>query len=83
MTGFRVLVPTVLETAVLGSAMLGAVAIGAYPDPRAAIGAMTRIDHELVPRREHAETYERLYAAYTALYPAVTPIMRPLRGGSV
>lgn len=82
-TGFRVLVPTVLETAVLGSAMLGAVAIGAYPDPRAAIGAMTRIDHELVPRREHAETYERLYAAYTALYPAVTPIMRPLRGASV
>ena len=28
-TGFRVLVPAVLETAVLGSAILGAVAVGA------------------------------------------------------
>ena len=80
-TGFPVLVPDVLETAVLGSAILGAVAIGANADVRSAVGAMTRIDHRIDPRPEFAETYDRLFAAYTALYPAVAPVMRPLIGG--
>ena len=79
-TGFPVLVPAVLETAVLGSAILGAVAVGVGSDLPAAIAAMTRIDHRIEPRREHAATYDRLYAAYTALYPAVAPVMRPLGG---
>ena len=56
----------------------GAVAIGASPDLPAAIRSMTRIDHRLEPRPEFAETYDRLFAAYTALYPAVAPVMRPL-----
>ena len=77
-TGFSVIVPDVLETAVLGSAILGAVAIGASDDVPSAIRAMTRIDHRLEPRPELAETYDRLFAAYTALYPAVAPVMRPL-----
>jgi xylulokinase len=81
-TGFRVLVPDVLETAVLGSAILGAVAIGVYGDVPSAIRAMTRIDHRLEPRSEFAETYDRLFAAYTALYPAVAPVMRPLTAAS-
>ena len=79
-TGFSVLVPAVLETAVLGSAILGAVAVGVGSDLPAAIAAMTRIDHRIEPRPEHAATYDRLYAAYTALYPAVAPVMRPLGG---
>jgi xylulokinase len=77
-TGFRVLVPAVLETAVLGSAMLGAVAVGATTDVESAIRAMTRIDAALEPRPEHRATYDRLYAAYTGLYPAVAPVLRPL-----
>ncbi|HUP54470.1 MAG TPA: FGGY-family carbohydrate kinase, partial [Methylomirabilota bacterium] len=81
-TGFPVLVPDVLETAVLGSAILGAVAIGADRDLPSAIRAMTRIDHRLEPRGEFAETYDRLFAAYTALYPAVAPVMRPLARGA-
>jgi xylulokinase len=80
-TGFPVLVPDVLETAVLGSAILGAVAIGASGDVRSAVRAMTRIDHRLEPRPEFADTYERLFDAYTALYPAVAPVLRPLAGG--
>jgi xylulokinase len=80
-TGFRVLVPAVLETAVLGSAILGAVGIGARPDLVAAIKAMTRIEHALDPRPDVAAVYERAYAAYTALYPAVAPVMRPLAKG--
>jgi xylulokinase len=79
-TGFPVLVPAVLETAVLGSAMLGAVAVGACPDLPAAIRAMTRIEQRLDPRPELAETYDTLYGAYTALYPAVSPVVRPLTG---
>lgn len=77
-TGFRVLVPAVLETAVLGSAILGAVGIGAQPDVAAAIRAMTRIDHELEPDPMRAATYDRSFAAYTALHPAIAPVMRPL-----
>jgi xylulokinase len=77
-TGFRVLVPRVLETAVLGSAMLGAVAVGAAPDIEAAVRTMARIDHALEPDPGRRETYDRLYAAYTGLYPAVAPVLRPL-----
>jgi len=77
-TGFPVLVPDVLETAVVGSAILGAVAIGANGDVRSAIRAMTRIDHRLEPRPELAATYDRSFAAYAGLYPAVAPVMRPL-----
>ncbi len=80
-TGFPVLVPAVLETAVLGSAMLGAVAIGAHADVADAIRAMTRVEHQLLPRAAFADTYDRAYTAYTALYPAVAPILRPLREG--
>ncbi|MEO6206513.1 MAG: FGGY-family carbohydrate kinase [Candidatus Limnocylindrales bacterium] len=79
-TGFRVLVPAVLETAVLGSAILGAVGVGAQPDLPAAIRAMTRIEHELVPRPEFAATYARVFETYVALYPAVAPMLRPLAG---
>ena len=77
-TGFTVAVPEVLETAVLGSAILGACAIEAYPDLPTAIAAMTRVDHRLGPVAEHAPEYDRLYAAYTALYPATAPILRGL-----
>jgi xylulokinase len=77
-TGFHVAVPRVLETGVVGSAILAAVGIGAFGDLRAAIPAMTAIDHHLDPRTEHAATYEAVYAAYRALYPATAPILRPL-----
>jgi xylulokinase len=77
-TGFRVLVPRVLETGVVGSAILGAVGIGVHRDLRAAIEAMTGIDRALEPRDEHRATYDALYQAYTALYPATAPILRPL-----
>lgn len=81
-TGFPVLVPRVLETAVLGSAMLGAVAVGACPDLRSAIVAMTDIERRLEPRPRYAGTYDRLYAAYRALHPAVSPVIKPLAGGA-
>jgi xylulokinase len=77
-TGFQVLVPRVLETAVLGSAILGAVGVGAAPDVPTAIRSMTAIEHEIAPRTESAAVYERLYEAYVALYPATNAIVRRL-----
>jgi xylulokinase len=77
-TGFPVLVPSVLETAVLGSAILGAVAIGARTDIRSAIAAMTRIERALEPDPETSGVYDRTFAAYAALHPAIAPVMRPL-----
>ena len=77
-TGFPIAVPAVLETAVLGSAILGAVGIGEQRDLRSAIAAMTRIESRIEPRRELAPTYDRLFDAYQALYPATAPILRRL-----
>ena len=81
-TGFRVAVPAVLETAVLGSAILAAVGVGLHASLPDAIAAMTRINARIEPRLEHAATYERLYEAYRALYPATAPILRPLGRGA-
>lgn len=75
-TGFPVLVPAVLETAVLGSAMLGAVAIGACPDVVSAVRSMTRIERRLEPAPERRATYDRAFAIYKGLYPALRPVLR-------
>ena len=77
-TGFRVAVPAVLETAVLGSAILAAVGVGIHESLPRAIAAMTRIDARLEPRTELASVYDRLFDAYVALYPATAPILRTL-----
>ena len=77
-TGFRVAVPAVLETAVLGSAILAAVGIGAQADLPTAIRAMTRVERRLEPGDASAATYDRLFDAYVAMYPATAPILRPL-----
>jgi len=79
-TGFRVAIPAVLETAVLGSAILAAVGVGLHTSLPAAIGSMTRIDSRIEPRPELGSVYDRLFEAYVALYPATAPILRPLDG---
>jgi sugar (pentulose or hexulose) kinase len=75
-TSFPVLVPAVLETAVLGSAILGAVGVGACPDVLTAVRAMTRMERRLEPRPEWRATYDRAYATYTGLYPALAPVLQ-------
>ena len=77
-TGFRVGVPAVLETAVLGSGILAATAIGAYRDLPTAIGAMTSVVERIEPNPANAAAYDRLFAAYKSLYPATAPVLRPL-----
>jgi xylulokinase len=80
-TGFPVLVPAVLETAVLGSAIAAAVGIGSYADLPTAIAAMTRVVDRIEPREGFAPIYDRLFEAYLALYPATAPVLRALDGG--
>jgi xylulokinase len=77
-TGFSVLVPEVLETAVLGSAIVAAVGVGAHPDLPSGIRSMTRIVERIEPRRDLAPVYDRVFEAYLALYPATAPILRAL-----
>src|SRR3954454_2796751 len=77
-TGFRVAVPAVLETAVLGSAILAAVGTAAYPDVRTAIRAMTNVVEHIEPRADLALVYDRAYDAYVGLYPATAPLLRSL-----
>jgi len=78
-TGFRVAVPAVLETAVVGSAALGATGVGAYPDLPAAIRGMTRVAHRLEPRSEYRELYDAAFDAYVRLHPAIAPVLAGLR----
>jgi xylulokinase len=77
-TGFRVEVPRLLETAAVGAAIVAAVGIGAHPDLPTAIRAMTSIDRVFEPDAERRVTYDRSFAAYLALHPAVSPVIRAL-----
>lgn len=74
-TGFPVLVPSVLETAVVGAAVVGAVGVGAYPDVPAGIRGMTRVAHRIEPRAELRRLYDDAFAAYVGLYPAIAPVL--------
>jgi xylulokinase len=74
-TGFTVEVPGVLEATVVGAAIVAAVGVGAQADLPTAIRAMTAIDRRLEPKPALRDTYDHLYDAYTALHPAVAPIL--------
>jgi xylulokinase len=77
-TGFRVEVPRVRETAAVGAAIIAAVGIGAHPDLPAAIEAMTAIDRHFEPDPARAAVYDRAFDAYLSLHPAVSPVIRGL-----
>jgi len=78
--GVPVAVPAVLDTAVLGAAILAASASGWQPDVRTAIDRMVRVDHYLEPAAAHRATYDALFEAYVACWPAIAPTVRLLRG---
>jgi xylulokinase len=78
-TGFPIDVPRVLETAIVGSAILAATGTGAYPDVLSAIRGMTGIERRLEPDADRGAAYDRTYAAYKALHPALAPILAGLR----
>jgi len=71
--GVRVAVAEVREAALLGGAIMGAVGLGWHPDTVAAIRSMVRFDHRCEPNPANRETYDRLFDAYTSLWPAIAP----------
>jgi xylulokinase len=77
-TGFAVEVPRVRETAAVGAAIVAAVGVGVHPDLPTAIRAMTAIDRRLEPNADNRAIYDRVYAAYVALHPAIAPVVRTL-----
>lgn len=77
-TGFTVEVPRVRETAAVGAAIVAAVGVGVHPDLPTAIRAMTGIDRRFEPDPGRKQTYDRVYEAYVALHPAVSPVIRSL-----
>jgi sugar (pentulose or hexulose) kinase len=77
-TGFSVEVPRVRETAAVGAAIVAAVGVGVHPDLPTAIRAMTAIDRRYEPDPSTRFHYDQLFAAYTALHPAVAPVVRDL-----
>lgn len=79
-TGFPVEVPAVLETAIVGSAILAATGVGVFASVPSAIRAMTRVERRLEPDPSNRVVYERTYAAYRALYPALRPVLAGLAG---
>jgi ribulose kinase len=56
--------------------MVGAVAIGACPDVPSAVRSMTRIERRLDPRSEVRATYDRAFAVYAGLYPALRTVLQ-------
>jgi xylulokinase len=75
-TGFPVLVPHVLDTTLVGMGIVGAAAIGAYPDLRAGIRAMTRVEDTLTPNAALQAVYDELFDLYVTAWPAIAPLVR-------
>jgi xylulokinase len=81
-TGFRVEVPRILETAVVGSAILAATGVGAQPDLPAAIRAMATIDHVVEPDPANRDAYDAAFRRYVELHPAISrALTAPIRAG--
>ncbi len=66
------------EGSAFGAAILAAVGAGAYPDVPSACRQMVRKVDTTVPDAARAAEYERLYAVYRGLYPALKETYRAL-----
>ncbi|HET7769677.1 MAG TPA: xylulokinase [Chloroflexota bacterium] len=69
--GLPVATLTAAEGPAYGAALLAAVGAGLYPDVPAACDATLTERERLSPDSDCAATYERYYAVYRALYPAL------------
>jgi xylulokinase len=84
--GVPIAVPAVPETALQGAAVIASVGVGDQPDLRTAMGALVRFADRFEPDPSTGPTYDAAYEAYTALHPAIAPIVRRYRalpGGDV
>ena len=77
-TGFTVAVPAIVETALVGSAIAAGVGTGAFADLAEGARAVVRVDDRIEPDPARREVYDRLFATYVDLYPALRPSFRRL-----
>ena len=77
-TGFTVAVPAIVETALVGSAIAAGVGTGAFADLAEGARAIVRVDSRIEPDPARREVYDRLFATYVDLYPALRPSFRRL-----
>ncbi len=68
------------EGAAFGAAILGAVGVGAFPDVPTACAQMIRPELRIEPEADRVALYERLYATYRTMYPALRELNVALSG---
>jgi len=73
-TGNAMKIPSGVELGARGAAINAGVAVGLFPDHRAAVQQMVRIEREYIPDPERMARYDKLYALYRDLIKAVWPI---------
>jgi len=72
-------VPQVTEAACLGAALLAGTAAGVYPDLASAAARTVRLEAQRIEPEEAASVaYDRRFALYRKLYPALRGIAREL-----
>ena len=64
------------EGPALGAAILAAVGCGEYPDVRTAADRIVRVAETIEPEPELAEKYERQYAKFRGMYPALKGVFK-------
>ena len=64
------------EGSALGAAILAAVGCGEYPDVRTAADRIVRVAETIEPEPELAEKYERQYAKFRGMYPALKGVFK-------
>jgi xylulokinase len=62
------------EGAAFGAALLGGLAAGVFADAEKAVAACVSVCDRVEPNPDWQETYERGYARFGALYPALRPL---------
>jgi xylulokinase len=71
-------VPRVTEAACLGAAVLAGVGTEVYTDLREAVAYTVRFTERIEPQSEQATLYDKRYALYTQVYPALRPLHQQL-----
>jgi xylulokinase len=65
------------EGATYGAALLGGVAAGVFPGAVEAVEGCVTVRDRVEPNPDWREAYERGYARFSALYPALRPLEEP------
>lgn len=79
-TGFTVARTEQRMTGCLGAAMLASIGIGVSKEMRTAVKQMMRLSDHYQPDAALHQVYDRAYAAYSMLYPALKPLFHLKEG---